>query len=419
MKFSYKAVVTLFSAICISQHSVSYPSNFYYQSLVPEITSENDPTPDKTTLSILGDDARLYEDMIKECGTSPTDATIGGTAYSAYSAIDRIVDAVADKRVVVLNEAHHISQHRLFALDLAIALRRLGFTHISLEAAQANALDAFNTSGQPDSSLGYYILDPEFSYFLRQAHRAGYQFYGHEQWRNDGQYGNVYDAREAGQANAVKRLLDQNPSYKVFVYGGYAHVREETYTVKKPLSAEEAAHSEKIDPGSSTKTDWMAKRVKDLLGEEILTIDQVGGTCELIGQEFWSDFGAIPATLDAPSLILDESNTPIVSSQYKGAVDFTVVHPLTATENLRPSWLSGQEDRTEIRIPIKDLNISYPVILQAYLATEQSDAIPVDQVFITEKRDTVHLHLPQGTYVITAEVQGDKRLFLQEIMVGE
>ena len=53
---------------------------------------------------------------------------------AAEDALPLIVQAAAGTRVVILNEAHHSPRHRGFALQVARALRPLGYTHLAVEA---------------------------------------------------------------------------------------------------------------------------------------------------------------------------------------------------------------------------------------------------------------------------------------------
>lgn len=48
-------------------------------------------------------------------------------------AIQAIVAAASTRRVVLINEAHHVSMHRAFAHKLAIELRKIGYTYFAAE----------------------------------------------------------------------------------------------------------------------------------------------------------------------------------------------------------------------------------------------------------------------------------------------
>lgn len=57
-------------------------------------------------------------------------------AVAAEDALQAIVREARKRQIVILNEAHHIPVHRLFAGRLAAELRKIGFAYFAAEASK-------------------------------------------------------------------------------------------------------------------------------------------------------------------------------------------------------------------------------------------------------------------------------------------
>ncbi len=53
--------------------------------------------------------------------------------YKRGSAIQYILSQSKEHQVVIINEAHHLSQHRVFTTQLLAGLKDQGFKHLGLE----------------------------------------------------------------------------------------------------------------------------------------------------------------------------------------------------------------------------------------------------------------------------------------------
>ena len=88
--------------------------------------------------------------------------------WSAVPAVDYIAAAAADRRLVVVNEAHHRPQTRLLTLALLPKLRAEGYDHVAIEALDP-ADTALASRGYPTEKSGYYTQEPLYGEIVREA----------------------------------------------------------------------------------------------------------------------------------------------------------------------------------------------------------------------------------------------------------
>ncbi len=189
-------------------------------------------------------------------------------AAEARPAIAEIVARAKHTRVVVLDEDHLVPQDRAFGLEVARALRPLGYTVLVVEtlsrdkddAVSLAKMQAISKDGYLRRSNGYYTNDPVFADYLRQALAMGYRLVSDEfaGFTDETTDEARTDRREEEQAeNIVHRALDPDPNAKVLVYCGFHHA------AKTPIADD-------TEPGRL----WMAGRLKRLSGIDPLVIDQ-------------------------------------------------------------------------------------------------------------------------------------------------
>ncbi|WP_188564784.1 hypothetical protein [Undibacterium terreum] len=312
--------------------------------------------------------------------------------YQQRAAIPALTALAAPYQVVMLNEAHHISQHRIFALQLAKALRERGFTHLAVETL-ANAEET-QKQGYPSlksPTSGNYTADPEFAFFLREAISLGYQLVSYESYGNQG----IAD-REKGQASNLKKLMDREPNAKVLVYAGYAHIR-------------------KFHTGPGPK--WMAEVFKELTGIDPLTIDQEGGTPNPYDKLTDKTWMAVKDQLQGePSVFVKNGSEWLVSKSYQSLADISVFHPETKLVDGRPDWLA--KNRTKHIVKTGKIGTGEQIVIRAMVKGEQN-GIPVDQVLVDGNAEEAILFLPKGSYQIEKETLPDGIVKLYELSIGQ
>lgn len=305
-------------------------------------------------------------------------------------ALTTITNLARSTSVVMLNEAHHVSKHRIFALELARRLRKQGFTHIAAETFYD--VNSMMELGFPTTDNGAYINDPEFGHFIRQSMQMGYSLV---------EYESLSENRELEQAKNLQKFLNENPKAKILIYAGYSHIRERP---EKRMMASILKKITQIDP---------------------LTIDQVGGTPRHSSDLADINYDYIKDKIStSPTVFKNKCDGNwLVSEHYSSDVDITVFHEKQYLKNGRINWLTSSPERVEYKKLLGNLKFDEPYVVKAVLENEfqtvGEKAIPVDQVKVPNDAQYVSLYMPTGNYLIFLERIGHKDVLLERIKVGE
>ncbi len=310
---------------------------------------------------------------------------------SAYEAVTTIAELSKGRRVVMVNESHHQSFHRLFALDLARKLKSEGFTHFAMEGlSQATATQRQGYSTYSNPVAGIYTADPAFAYLINESIKLGYTLHSYEAYETKS-----VEEREEKQAENLKNILDSNPKMKLLVYVGYSHIQ------KNP---------------SKNGIQWMANRFIKKTGIIPFTVDQVAGTYieDKFQNDYVLDYIDKKFALDSPAVFKMNKSNWLRPLDYQGDADIVVFHPFYKYSNDRPSWIKA--DRHRIKIDKNIIGDKRPVLIRAVHLDHGSNAVPIDQ-FVAEAEDINDLFLPAGRYRL--EVERDKKIIkLGQITVG-
>jgi hypothetical protein len=299
-------------------------------------------------------------------------------------ALRAIVARARRTSIVILNEDHVSPRQRAFALDVARALRPLGYDRLALETldngGDADArMAAIARRGYVLLRDGTYTREPVFGDFVRQALRLGYVPISYEDTLQHGGLSGTaaIEAREQAQAENLLARLRAHPRSRFLIYVGASHVAE------RPL------------PTGDRKVAWMAARLARLSGIDPLTIDQVtlGRGCRVCER--------LARGSRARPLIFSRRGRPIVIGQYRGAVDLQVFAPAVASVAGRPGWLRGL-GRSATRVQVQPPGTGLRLV-QAFLSAESADAIPVDQRLVRPGEAPPVLMLPPGAVRIVVQ----------------
>ena len=306
-------------------------------------------------------------------------------------ALAAIVARAKRTRVVMLDEDHLSPRDRLFGLQVARALRPLGYTVLAAEALTRDKDDAVSLAkmqqlskdGYVRHSNGYYLDDPVFADFFRQAMAMGYRLVAYESagFTDEKTDEARSDRREQEQAeNIVRRALVAYPNAKVLIYGGRHHA------AKAPIN----------DPKTKERH-WMAERLKRLSGIDPLVIDQVELGEMPADRQDVNLYALVSGKVKDETAVVMRRNQPLVVGLLAGGVDLQVIHPPLKYKNGRPTWLPnlGHEpsDIPRELLPNKGVRL-----IQAFLADEAQYAIPIDQVLVTAGATPPTLMLPKGRF---------------------
>jgi hypothetical protein len=307
----------------------------------------------------------------------------------AENAIDRSVREAAGRRVVMLNEAHNVSRHRMFLIQLLRALRPLGFTHLAAETFRndggvTDGAAQFDVAGRFEPNDGTYSWDPVFAETVREAADLGYGFIGYEQRpaQRGPDGGDRIAVREAAQAtNLLGALNTLPPNARIVVHVGFSHLRE--------------------TPDRRNNV-WLAARFRALSGLDPLTIEQ--STTGSFGP-----FGKNPETTKAvldrfpgqvPIIVQDGDN--VLGAVARGA-DLTVFHPTLPAVSGRPGWLAADPGRRPVRVALPEKKRPGIALVQAVHAKGAAPQVPADQYLLEEGARRAILFLRPGRYLIRME----------------
>jgi hypothetical protein len=306
-------------------------------------------------------------------------------AATPRDALAEIVARAAHTRVVILNENHGLPRNRAFALEVARALRPLGYSVLAAETfvndADQAAMTRLARIGYPTlKGTGHYTRDPVFGDFVRQSLALGYRPLAYEITDAERSHGasrtDSIARREEAQADHLTQALAADPKAKVFVYVGFSHVAE------RPIRGWDG----------DAPISWMAARLKAKTGIDPLTIDQV-----TLGPDAGRDTGLTRRALAAKGLrrstVLFNGDHAVRVGQYADAVDLQVYHPPVRMVKGRPDWLAAMQ-RKAMAIPARFVPQKGERLVQAFIATEREDAIPVDQVLVRAGEAMPSLFVP-------------------------
>lgn len=282
---------------------------------------------------------------------------------------ERIAELAGEQQLLLINEAHHVSRHRITTRRLLAPLHAAGFRYLALEAMKESG-KALAARGYPVASSGTYLNDPEFAQLVREALMLGFTLVEYDPINTYGQ------ERETQQAANIAAILERDPEARILVHAGYQHIDETGLLF-----------------GART----MAQLLHEMTGIDPLTLNQT--TLQWIGDELEpNDVYAAAMKLAgdiAEPFVLVKDGKPW--SVEPGRHDVTVITPPTILhESGRPGWLfeAAGMHAVRMRVPVGAR------LVEARLAGEPREAVPVDRIEIDET-DAVTLALVQGDYRIT------------------
>lgn len=322
---------------------------------------------------------RLYGTDLLPAASAPVPALDG---FRPVNAVEYVARAADTARVVMINEAHHVPQHRAFTRSLLAALHAKGFRYFAAEALSESDT-ALNTRGYPIPRSGGYLAEPVFGDLVRTALQLGYRVVPYES-RNPRA---DRDLTQAG--NLVRRILERDPAARVLVHAGWNHIDESGILNGSPP---------------------MGTQFRRLAGIDPLTIDQTVMT-ERAGASF--EHALYAAVVDqrrlaSPAAFVGSDGRPW--SLEPGKRDLTIFHPRSVYRDGRPTWLSMDGARQRVRLPRDVCGSAERCLVRARVEGEAPNAIPMDQVEVVRGEPVPALLLRPGAYLIQVEDQAGNAL---------
>jgi hypothetical protein len=321
--------------------------------------------------------AHRYADLLsgdEGPGPSPPEAAADSlSGLVPADALDFLAGEADRTQVMMINEAHHVPQHRAFTLTLLHALSAKGFRYFAAETL-AEADGDLSRRGYPVDLSGPYASEPVYGDLIRTALHLGYRVVPYEALGAED--------RELGQAsNLVRRTLADDPGAKILVHAGYAHIDQAgTQAGKRP----------------------MARQFAEITGIVPLTIDQTVMTEHSAAAYEHPVYRAVAARgLERPTIFRTRTGSPWTLEPGKRTA--TIFHPRTRYEHGRPTWLLMNGLRRMYPLPAGICRGRLPCLVRARFAAESREAVPIDQVEITAGESSPALVLPDGIFIVEAE----------------
>lgn len=300
---------------------------------------------------------------------SPSTTASDSSYFAKVIIIDakeQVIEAAKKSRILIINEAHHLPQHRVFTTSLLKDLYQQGYRYLGLEAL---------FSHNPKSRFiikenGYYTQEPEFGNLIYKAIAIGFTLFEYE--AAEGKNGKE---REIEQAQNIKNFIDKNPDGKILIHCGYAHAYENEY-----------------QPWEKA----MAGRLKDLTQIDPVTVDQTI-FLERANPEHMHYFQR--KNLQEKPIVLKDENQKIFNGfKEKNQTDIIVIHPISKLdENAIPHW--KKLDRIAYNIPKKKQKNASLILAYRYIEFDHR-GIPADILELDETSKNPSLYLSKGKYEI-------------------
>ena len=321
---------------------------------------------------------RYFDEVADPWDGTTEAAAVALEGYAPQNALQVLSDVADKAQVIMINEAHHVPEHRAFTLRLLGVLRKKGFTHFAAETLYESDTD-LAARGYPVAATGSYTTEPVYGDLVRTALRLGYHVIAYESPPN----GDPTHDRERGQAtHLVERILKVDPKARILVHAGFSHINE---------SGLLAGHAP------------MAAQFREITGIDPFTVEQTKMTARSAA-EFEHPIYRQAVTrgwVDEPTLFRRDGGE--VWSSRPGQNDATLFHPPVEYHGSRPLWLRLDGMRADVHLPEKLASTKKRLVAWAKSSAESADAVPVDQIEIVPGQPLPVLVLPPGDFTVVVE----------------
>jgi hypothetical protein len=329
-----------------------------------------------TALAILGRqrEARkipLSHDEVGHELCDPPDTPESDPPFVVTPWREAMTRIAAEQRLVLIMEAHTVTEHRAWIDQTLGAFRAAGFNHYFAEAISEPA-STLKSRRYPTSRTGFYTLDPRFGNLLRTACRLDFEVGGYDFLESD------FGRREEHQAATLAARFASRLDTRMVVHAGHGHVfKHEVRNVGR----------------------YMASRLWDKTGVEPFTIWQLSNTLPNdVYRPLIHQIGPIaePVMLVPPPRHVTEALFP--ESSVQPAVDAIVIHPPRLGQE--PTDRRGAFTDQMTRVPGVWLGKRWPVVIAAIADREPDTAIALDQIMLRRGETEFELWLPHTSYRI-------------------
>lgn len=404
-------MVTMFTEL--RQQPTDLARYFYLLNLLPQL-SESDLQVALQMLATTESELGLYNEALRDFplkSHEPANLIVPSKPqWEPVDAADFISTMAANRRIVMINEAHHDAHTRQLTIELLPRLRALGFNYFAAEAL-LDTDTGLMQRGYPIRTSGTeYLHEPSYGEIIRTAIKLGFHVVAYDV------EGEPAQERESGQAgNLYRKVFAKDPAARLFVHAGYAHVDKAKGRLGnlRPM----AMHLRKMtgfDPLSIDQTQFREQipREKDSYATLVDTFAPKGPIV-LVNRKTRKPWSAFPKQYDV--------NVVLPPAAGQGAVESGYIQPSTIVRDMvrkqsmlthivntqRPDWITLHEQRAPFAISTTLCKVITPCVVEARYFEEADDAIAADRYAFMQGDTSSKLYLRPGRYRLTArDVRG-------------
>ncbi|MGY3039797.1 hypothetical protein ACVWWQ_001420 [Rhodanobacter sp. TND4EL1] len=346
--------------------------------------------------------------------------------WKSADAVDVIAKLAVDRRIVLINEAHHVAHTRVLTLALLPRLRELGFKYFAAEALGDDD-PGLMRRGYPIRRSGTeYLQEPLYGDVIREAIRLGFTIVPYDSTLLDPQL------RDAAQANALfQKVFARDPQARLFVHAGYAHIDKargrlddiEPMAMKlaaltgfAPLSIDQTQFLES-GPEASDAYHVLIHRFPTRSPEVL--VNRITGKPWSALPDFYDMNVILPEALDVKTFG-DTALTQFGGATLKNVRDPSrlVAGSMTSFNQMpRPKWLTLAGQRYPFPIDTIMCRKDLPCVVSAVYSRESDDATPADSYAFTAPYASSKLYLRPGAYQLHARNAAGKTLAEKTIRI--
>jgi hypothetical protein len=299
-------------------------------------------------------------------------------SYQPANVFAYLKKRLARERIVIISEAHHKPQHRVFTQRLLPILQELGFHHLGIETLSPSTTEphylldtALQDRGFPLHSplTGFYTREPQMGNLVRSAIRHDFQLFAYERTHKG-------EERDLQQAKNIVQYLKAHPKAKIVIHCGWYHAIESAFPKRKTAN-------------------YMAHHLKQLTGIDPFTIYQDA----LTERRYTPPSPYFTHTHAAEVSLLVNEKEVFAGFDSVRHVDAMLYHPPAQLRHGRPDWLWKGTPYQPVPISSADApNPEQTYILEAIPKGESLHAVPLDRQVWSKGTDRVTLALPKGDY---------------------
>lgn len=257
---------------------------------------------------------------------------------------DSIFKTFAQSDALLINEAHHKNNHRIFLRDNMQELYNMGYKYLFVEALMSKEL--FEGRKFPLSNSLIYS-EPIFGEMIRNALDIGFQVLSYDYMADEVEYS--WQNREDAMAKNILKKLDLLPRAKFIIYGGYSH------------------------PATNTRDRRLGFQIKEKY--KTVSIDQTIFSEE--ASSYYETNFYIKNTIDLSTIRFIKNDLSI--SEF----DFSLIHPRTKYIDNKPDWYIKDKKKGNLNLLSIDCSNKSELLVQVYKSEEykqfEGKSLPIYQ----------------------------------------